>query len=160
MRVLYGCEEKIAMSHISAAALVARQSMCLRSRCGSVIVSDGQVIASGYNAPPRDMVSQQRCLRKSDLKPGFKSDKTCCIHAEQRAIYEALKGAAGSLAGSRLYFIRLDAAGLPERAGRPYCTHCSKLVLDVGIAEFVLWHQEGVTVYDTVEYNDLSFAFG
>jgi hypothetical protein len=58
-----------------------------------------------------------------------------------------------------LYFIRLDAVGVPELAGQPYCTYCSKLALDVGIAEFVLWRPEGVTVYDTIEYNDLSYQW-
>ena len=34
------------------------------------------------------------------------------------------------------------------------------MALDVGIAEFVLWHEKGVCVYDTKEYNELSFQFG
>lgn len=49
--------------------------------------------------------------------------------------------------------------GLILKAGKPYCTICSKMALDVGIAEFVLWHEEGITVYDTKEYNELSFQY-
>jgi hypothetical protein len=31
--------------------------------------------------------------------------------------------------------------------------------LDVGISEFVLWHEQGITIYDTDEYNNLSFWY-
>ena len=147
------------MSHILAAAQLARSAGCLRSKCGSLIVSRGRHIGSGVNAPPAGLASQQRCLRRHELAADFKSDKTCCIHAEQRAVMEALRHNPTRLPGSRLYFIRLDARGNPEVAGRPYCTHCSKLALDVGIAEFVLWQAAGITVYDTVEYNDLSYQW-
>lgn len=46
-----------------------------------------------------------------------------------------------------------------ETAGQPYCTHCSRLALDAGIAEFVLWHNEGIAVYPTDEYNNLSYRY-
>ncbi|MBI5804038.1 hypothetical protein HY450_02235 [Candidatus Pacearchaeota archaeon] len=60
---------------------------------------------------------------------------------------------------SRLYFIRIDEMDKPVRAGKPYCTICSKLALDVGVKEFVLLHEQGVCVYDTKEYNGISFSF-
>ena len=55
--------------------------------------------------------------------------------------------------------MRLDLDNQMQFAGKPYCTICSKLALDVGIKEFVLWHKDGIAVYDTHEYNELSFAF-
>lgn len=45
------------------------------------------------------------------------------------------------------------------KAGKPYCTICSKLALDVGIKEFALWHEEGITIYNTEEYNTLSYQY-
>jgi len=33
------------------------------------------------------------------------------------------------------------------------------MALDVKIAEFVLWHKEGICVYNTEEYNQLSFEY-
>ena len=87
------------------------------------------------------------------------TDKTCCIHAEQRAIMDALINNSDKLFGSRLYFIRLDEDDVPSKAGNPYCTICSKMVVDVGIQEFVLWHEKGICVYDSQEYNDLSYAY-
>lgn len=138
---------------------IALHSTCLRSRCGSVIVQRGEVIGKGYNSPPDDSDSQRRCLNDKQIYHSKVTDKTCCVHAEQRAIIDALRHNPDALHGSRLYFIRLNEEDKASRAGRPYCTICSKMALDVGIQEFVLWHEEGVAVYDTAEYNTLSFNY-
>lgn len=157
MRVLTGHEEKEAMSFIDAAVIVAKDSPCYRSKCGSVIVSQGKIIGSGFNAPPLGK-KLDKCF-KDDIPKNFKSDRSCCIHAEERAIMDALRNSK-EIVGSRLYFIRLDvdSDGI-LRAGKPFCTICSKMALDAGIKEFVLWHDSGITVYDTDEYNTLSFQY-
>jgi len=157
MKYLSGEEEKKAIKYIDEAAQIALSSNCLRSRCGAVIVKDNKVIGKGFNSPPKN--KHLNYCHKDNLPSSFKSDRTCCIHAEQRAIMDALKNAPKKINGSRIYFIRLDEHGNKKRAGKPYCTICSKLALDVGIAEFVLWHEKGICVYDTEEYNTLSFQF-
>lgn len=145
------------LPYLEQCAQVALSSPCFRSRCGSVIVNHGRIIGSGYNSPPKD-IHIDHCI-KDALPDNFKSDKTCCIHAEQRAIMDALIHNSDDITGSRLYFIRLDEAGNKQHAGDPYCTICSKMALDAGIAEFVLWRPEGICVYDTHEYNLLSFQY-
>ncbi len=159
MEILSGEEEKKALEYISKAAEAARLASCERSKCGSVIVKASEIIGSGFNSPPRNSESQRRCSCKKDSYHKKVTDKTCCVHAEQRAIMDALAKNPDKLAGSTLYFVRLDANGKPSRAGDPYCTICSKMALDAGIAEFALWREEGVCVYDTEEYNTLSFHF-
>jgi deoxycytidylate deaminase len=159
MRVLRGSEEAEARVFMQRCARIAGKSGCFRSRCGSLIVIEGRVIGRGVNGPPGGLESQRRCLG-TELGPNFKSDRTCCVHAEQRAVSDALRGGISAFKGSRLYFARLDEFGALERAGEPYCTICSKIVLDTGISEFVLWHSFGITVYGTEEYNDRSFAYG
>lgn len=72
---------------------------------------------------------------------------------------EALRSHPGEIVGSTLYFIRLDESGEKSFAGRPYCTICSKMALDVGISEFVLWHEDGIVAYETGEYNLLSYQY-
>ena len=157
MRYLSGKEEKEAVEYMAKAVETAFFSRCLRARCGAIIVKDGKIIGRGYNSPPQDKTLEY-CI-KDILPKDFKSDRTCCIHAEQRAIINALTDNYEELSGARLYFIRLDAVGNTEKAGKPYCTICSKMALDVGIAEFVLLHEEGICVYDSEEYNTLSFQF-
>src|SRR3989338_506429 len=157
MKILAGEEATKAMEYIEDAATAAAYSCCFRSKCGSIIVKDTNIIGRGYNSPPLD-VKLEYCLKDS-LPVDFKSDKTCCLHAEQRAIVDALQHHPDKILGSRLYFIRLDEEGNKEKSGDPYCTICSKFTLDAGVAEFVLWREEGVCVYDTKENNELSFKF-
>ncbi len=151
--------EKKHSIHFDKAVKVAEQSLCKRAQCGSIIVKNGTIIGQGYNGPPQDDTRNSRCLRKHEIKPGFKSDKACCVHAEQRAILDAIARYPDKINRARLYFVRLNDAGEPEPAGQPYCTICSKLALDSGLAEFILWHESGIKVYDTKEYNDLSYAY-
>ncbi len=159
MKYLSGDEEKEGLEHIAEAVKVALSSTCERSRCGSVIINKGEIIGQGYNSPPQDDEEQRRCSTKKDSYHKKVTDKTCCVHAEQRAVMEALRNNPDKIVGSRLYFIRLDSEGKPFPAGKPYCTICSKMALDAGISEFVLLHEEGICVYDTKEYNTISFKY-
>ena len=137
---------------------IAQNSTCVRSKCGSVIYSGGDVIGAGWNSQPNSLGAHCDCF-KDTLGENFKSDKTCCVHAEQRAIMDALKHEPDKLRGSHLFFIRLDENNLPKRSGKPYCTICSKMALDVGIATFSLWQEGGWVSYDTKYYNKLSFEY-
>lgn len=152
-------EVKEADKFIDEAVKVAEKSLCMRSKCGSVIVKNKKIIGKGYNAPPLDDIKNRKCLNTYKLPQKFKYDRTCCVHAEQRAIMDALVKNPKKLKGSRLYFIRLDEKGNMEMAGEPYCTVCSRMALDCGISEFVLLRKEGITVYNTKEYNNRSYDF-
>jgi len=157
MRFLSGIELERALKSMLKASEIALNSCCMRAKCGSIIVNHGKIIGIGWNSPPGNK-KIKKCF-KDDLPKDFISDKTCCIHAEDRAIRDALARNPSEIPGSRIYFIRLDLNNKIIRAGNPYCTWCSKTALDAGIKEFVLWHNEGLAVYDTEEYNRLSFEF-
>lgn len=136
---------------------IASKSTCHRSKCGSLLISkSGNIIGEGYNSMPCNETSD--CFKDS-LPSGFKSDKTCCIHAEQRAIMNALKNNPKEVEGSSLLFIRLNGANEPKHSGDPYCTICSKMALDSGVSKFALWHKEGWTFYNSKYYNELSFQY-
>jgi deoxycytidylate deaminase len=159
MRYLSGEEEQEAKDYMQYTAELAKSATCERSKCGSIIVSNNQIIGKGINSPVHNQENQRRCTYEKDSYHRKVTDKTCCIHAEQRAIMDALVRNSDTIIGSRLYFMRLDEEDNPTRAGNPYCTICSKMSLDVGIQEFVLWHEDGICVYDTDEYNLLSYQF-
>ncbi len=78
------------------------------------------------------------------------------MHAEWRAITDALKRSGTKIAGAKLYFIRINDEGNIQRSGEPYCTVCSRLALDAGIGHFLLWHEDGIAEYETGEYHALS----
>lgn len=159
MRYLSGKEEIKALEHIALTAKIALGATCERSMCGSSIFQGDELIGSGINSPPNNDENQRRCSSSKELLDRKVVDKTCCVHAEQRAIMDALRNNPAKIIGARLYFVRLGEDKQPKKSGNPYCTMCSKMALDVGLAEFVLWHKQGVCIYDTAEYNLLSFKY-
>jgi len=157
---LTGAAAAEADQFLDLAAEQARGATCLRSSCGAVVVLDGRVLGVGNNSLPGGC-APSACLKETGaLGAGFKSDRTCCTHAEVRAIANALKSGC-DVRGATVYFTRV-AAGTGERvvSGRPYCTICSKFALEVGLAFFVLAHDFGIVAYPAGAYNDLSFTYG
>lgn len=146
------------LAYFQMAADEAKLATCTRARCGSVIVKDGVVLAGGFNAPAGEDEAQRKCEVSFDksAKPAY--DTTCCVHAEWNAILNALKAHGRDVEGSTLYFMRVDDAGNFTGAGQPFCTVCSRLSLQSGIAQFVLWHADQALFYDTAEYNLASYA--
>lgn len=142
------------------ARTVAQKALCRRAQCGAVIVANNEVIGSGYNAPPRDDMANAKCDEEDyDRSKKPKYDLTCCVHAEWRAIMDALGHHPKELQGSTLYYVRTDESGNIRPSGKPFCTVCSRLALDVGITKFGLMHEGGAVYYGTQEYNNLSYSY-
>lgn len=159
MKILSENEEKEASDYIQECAKIALNSKCERAKCGSIIVKEKEIIGVGFNSPPANKEAQRRCSASKESYDKKITDKTCCIHAEQRAIFDALAKNAEKIKGSTIYFVRLNKKEDLEKAGEPYCTICSKMALDVGISEFILFKEEGICSYNTEEYNNISFQF-
>lgn len=155
-RYLEGDEKTRAIHYMEMASSYAKQALCGRSKCGSVIVNGFNLIGSGFNSPSG---TKKRCHVNKDIYNRKVTDKTCCVHAEQRAIMNALESNPRLLEDSTLYFVRIGVDGEITKSGEPYCTICSKMALDVGIKEFVLWHKEGICAYNTEYYNELSYNY-
>lgn len=144
----------------SKAAEIASEATCRRARCGSVIVDeDGNIIGTGFNAPPLGEERQRQCDEKWNTDIKKKSDKTCCVHAEWNAILDALKNNPEKVPGSTLYFMRVDSDGEFTEAGKPYCTVCSRLALQAGITWFGLWNDDAPELWDTRTYNLASYEY-
>lgn len=141
------------------AAEEAKQAKCLNAKCGSVIIKDGEVIGRGYNSPPQNKESQRKCTAKRDYSKKPKYDLTCCVHAEWHAIIDACKKNGSKIEGAKLYFMRVDDEGNFTGAGQPYCTVCSRMALDAGLSEFVLWHDNEAITFDAETYNLKSYDF-
>ena len=146
---------------------VAMNSLCLKSKCGAVLVGkpyfepqagthalfDGSLVSVGFNSPPRSDPAFRRCGATTPSKAHPKAGRTCCVHAEVRALLAAPRD---RIEGSTLYFSRVNEAGYLQPSGRPWCTECSKLALDLGVKTWVLWHEEGPAEYDAAHYDWLS----
>lgn len=138
------------------AAKIARRSLCLRANCGAVLVKDGRILGAGYNGPPQDNLDLRACSSIEASKKKPKSDRTCCLHAEWRALLDGLALSPEDVEGSTMIFCRVDAAGSLLKSGNPYCTVCSRLTLDRGVASWFLWHETGIREYAADEYHLLS----
>ncbi len=138
---------------------IAVRGLCARAKCGAVIVKNGVMIGVGYNAPPQDDLLHAKCDGVYDRNKKPKYDLTCCVHAEWRAIIDALRHHQSALKGATLYYVRLGDNGHLRPSGKPFCTVCSRLALDVGIAQFGLFNHDGPMLYDAGEYNNLSYAY-
>jgi hypothetical protein len=140
----------------------ASQALCRDAKCAAVIVSEGgEVIGRGYNGPPLDKEENKKCDMVDMLTPKDKPkyDRTCCVHAEWRAIMDACKMNPDKVVGATLYFLRLGPPKPRLTPGRPFCTVCSRLALDVGLLRFALWRGEEFEFYDTKTYNDESYKY-
>lgn len=159
MKRVEGLELESIRPFFEAAAAVARKATCRNGHCGSVVIQAGEIIGEGYNGPAFDDDANRTCDNVYDLAAKPKFDKTCCTHAEWRAILDACKRNAERIDGSVLYFMRVDNTGGFTDAGDPYCTTCSRLTLESGISGFALWNQDGADIYDAAEYNKKSYAY-
>jgi deoxycytidylate deaminase len=124
---------------LMAAAHAATHALCLRAKCGTIIVKDGEVIGEGYNAPPLDNEVFRTCLNEYDLPKNYRYDRTCCMHAEWRAILDAKERNAEKLKGSVLYFMRVSERrgantrrqavlhSLQQAGARCWCSHICPL---------------------------------
>lgn len=149
----------IVKQHFEAAAEMARQATCRRAKCGSVIVKDEVVIGRGYNAPPLEDESQRTCEEIWDYDKKPKYDLTCCIHAEWNAVLDARKNNPDEIEGSTLYFMRVDEHGDFTDSSEPFCTVCSRIVLQAGIGFFALWNAGMAEIYEAGEYNKASYDY-
>jgi deoxycytidylate deaminase len=159
MKRITGDEIASVLPYFESAADEATKATCLQAKCGSVIISSGDIIGSGFNSPPQNDENRRTCGIAWDYSLKPKYDKTCCIHAEWRAIIDACKNNPDKLQGSTLYFIRINEDGDFTDAGVPYCTTCSRLTLESGIEYFALWNQDGADVYTVSEYDKKSYEF-
>lgn len=133
--------------YLRIAYAVAEKSICLRKHYGAVIVKNNEIIATGYNGPPRGEEHCKECtkcpsgLHIDDL--GHEKDYleylSCpAVHAEQNAIISAARR---DMIGSDLY---LACTKSEKRIGLSYtvenpkpCEICLRLIKNAGIKRVI-----------------------
>ncbi len=158
MKILTEKLEESGKDYFSLAQKVSKNSGCLRRKCGTVIIKGGKIIGKGFNSPALNDEKYRRCLEDKSSLDEKVTDKTCCPHAEQRAMMDALKKGY-DLTGSSIYFTSVDENGDRLKSGEPYCTHCSKMALDLGVGTWFLEKEEGTVMYDSSEYHEISYKY-
>lgn len=157
MKILEGADLSRAKLNLEKAARIAiENARCLKSQRGAIISRYGvDTISEGYNAPPSAGRICQECLREYFKQTPCKTEPCWAIHAEQRAIMNALKRHP-DLRGTTMYYATTRGGfWVPSR--EPSCTICSKLVMDHGINFVMKTEKHGIVMYDPEEFNLLSF---
>jgi dCMP deaminase len=131
---------------------VAQNSKCLSRYIGAVVVKDKQIIATGYNGPPRGVDPcwkrnndyERKCPRQ---KAGFKSGEglEMCIagHAERNALIGAARMGTSTKGASLVCYCG------------PPCKDCMIEIINAGIVEIVYWDR-GTTGKFGIWYDELS----
>jgi dCMP deaminase len=110
--------------------LASKRSTCLRRQVGAVIVKERNILATGYNGPPKGVRHPEEvgCLRDRMSVPSGERHELCRgLHAEQNAIIQAAYH------------------GVSIRGGTIYCTNqpcgiCAKMIINAGIVRIVYVH--------------------
>jgi len=141
MKYIKDSQEEKAAQWMDKAKEVAQKATCKRAKCGAIIMRDDRIIGRGFNSPPGESEKERRCEVEKNTYNQKVTDKTCCVHAEQRAVMDALAQHPDKVKGAQLYFIGFYPNGelrLDKGEIRLYCTICTKMMFDVGIAEFII----------------------
>jgi deoxycytidylate deaminase len=138
---------------------IARFSKCKKSKRGVIIVDFYKNIISEANNLPIGIDFCDPCLR-TELESGTHLELCRAIHAEDLAIQTTLKNYPFQLMDSTLYHLKLDKKGnVSEFPGEPSCTFCSRNILLNGIKEVVLCGKLESFLYDSEEFNNLSYQY-
>lgn len=157
MRYLSGKEANDAEKFCNIAANIATNSKCKRSKHGAVIVRDGEILGMGWNTPVPNNTECDPCRMECGSQNKSRFELCNAIYAEHNAILDALKNS-HELKGSRMYHAKLkDGRIKPDYT--PKCTPCSRLIMHVGISEFILLHGDKYSLYTAKEFNNSSYEY-
>jgi len=120
--------------YLNIAREVAGRSTCLRRKYGAVIVSNDQIISTGYCGAPRDTkncVDIGVCIRKQmNIKHGEHYEWCRSVHAEQNAIIHASRL---EMLDSTLYLVGMDAKTDEMLSISEPCKICKRQIINAGI---------------------------
>lgn len=147
--------------YLDIADVVSGRGTCLRRNYGAVIVSNDEVISTGYVGAPRgreNCINIGTCIRqKLQIPRGEQYEKCRSVHAEANAIISAERQ---KMIGADLYLSGKEINGeYVENAC--CCSMCKRLVINAGIKSvFVRNTADSYTKYDVDDwvYNDDSLS--
>ncbi len=126
--------------YLEIARVVASRSTCLKVNIGAIIVSQDQIIATGYVGAPRKTKSSLEhdfCLRqKLGIPSGHQYELCRSVHAEQNAIINAARAGVSLLGGDMYIFGMLRQSG--EIITAVPCFICKKMIINAGLKNIIV----------------------
>ena len=115
-----------------------QRSTCLRRKYGAIVVSDDEILATGYNGAPRGRLNCSdlgRCTREELNIPSGERYELCrSVHAEANAIISAARR---DMLGGTLYLVGRSAGSNELVENASPCAMCRRLIINAGIKRVV-----------------------
>lgn len=125
--------------YLDIAQTVAERSTCLRRCYGAIIVSNDEIISTGYNGAPRgrkNCIDLGRCIREELKIPSGERYELCrSVHAEQNCIISASRR---SMMGATLYLACVSGATRELMSGTNSCSMCKRAIINAGISQVII----------------------
>jgi dCMP deaminase len=124
--------------YLDIAETVTSRSTCLRRKYGAIIVTNDEIVATGYNGAPRgrkNCMDIDYCTRDSLNIPSGQRYELCrSVHAEANAIISAARR---DMLGGTLYL-----AGINSKTGEVLtdatpCSMCRRQIINAGIRRVI-----------------------
>ncbi len=124
--------------YLDIADSVLLRSTCLRRRYGAIIVSNDEIISTGYNGAPRgrkNCIDTNYCAREALNVPSGERYELCrSVHAEANAIISASRK---EMIGGTLYLAGRDGKTGEILSDTTPCSMCRRLIINSGIQKVV-----------------------
>lgn len=122
--------------YLNIAKAVSQRSKCLRRKYGAVIVNNDEIIATGYNGPPRGEPHCTTCKRIGHAHNDGNYTNCNSVHAEMNAIISASRS---EMIGSTLYLYGEENGKEIEAVP---CPICERMIKNAGIKKVKMIHLE------------------
>ena len=125
--------------YLDIAETVLERATCLRRVYGAIIVTNDEIISTGYNGAPRgrkNCVDLGRCARDAMNVPRGERYELCrSVHAEANAIISAARR---DMVGGTLYLAGKDAVTGEILSDATSCAMCRRLIINAGLEKVVI----------------------
>lgn len=140
--------------YLDIAQTVSERSTCLRRHYGAIIVSNDEIVSSGYNGAPRgrkNCVDMNSCIRETlGIARGERYELCRAVHAEANAIISASRA---SMLGATLYLAGTDGKTGELLRDSCSCAMCKRMVINAGIKKVVIRNTpDEYTVIDVMDW--------
>ncbi len=139
--------------YLDIAQTVLERATCLRRVYGAIIVTNDEIISTGYNGAPRgraNCVDMGYCSREVLQVPRGERYELCrSIHAEANAIISAARR---DMVGGTLYLVGRDAQTGELLGDATSCSMCRRMVINAGLERVVIRRTE--TEFDIISVSD------
>jgi len=139
--------------YLDIAESVLKRGTCLRRNFGAIIVSEDEIIATGYSGAPRDRrncIDLGHCVREAlQIPKGQRYEMCRSVHAEANAIISAARR---DMIGSTLYLVGKESNSGNYVESANSCAMCKKLIINAGIDKVVI--RDDATTYRVVHVCD------